>query len=42
MDAERLRGNLWDDRAFSVTPVVERVPSMLTHGEKRMLYWATV
>lgn len=41
MDAERLRGNPWDDRAFSVPPVVEGVPSMLTYHEKRMLYWAT-
>lgn len=41
MDAERLRGNPWDDRGFEVPPVVERVPSMLTHHEKRMLYWAT-
>src|SRR5215472_4247441 len=41
MDAELLRGNPWDDRAFSVPPVVEGVPSMLTHHEKRMLYWTT-
>jgi hypothetical protein len=41
MDAELLRGNPWDDPAFSVPPVVELVPSMLTHHEKRMLYWAT-
>jgi hypothetical protein len=41
MDVEQLRGNPWDDPAFSVPPVVERVPGMLTHHEKRMLYWAT-
>ena len=40
MNPERLRGNPWDDPAFSVPPVVERVPAMLTHQEKRMLYWA--
>lgn len=40
MDAERLRGNPWDDPAFSVPPVVERVPAMLGPQEKRMLYWS--
>jgi len=41
VDVERLRGAPWNDPTFSVPPVVERVPGMLTHDEKRMLYWST-
>lgn len=41
MDVDRLRGNPWDDPLFSVPPVIERAPAMLTPDEKRMLYWTT-
>jgi hypothetical protein len=41
MDPDLLRSNPWDDRGFALPPVAVRVPSMLSHHEKRMLYWTT-